>query len=71
MSDDCPTPVVSLEVMETPTLFDPTHPSHAGSLDDAVLRPVDEFDRDRAQLQIRRLNEDRLARQDDEQRAAR
>ena len=70
MTDECPTPFVSVEAMETPTLFDPVHPSSEGSLAAASM-PTSEVDRDRAQRQIRRLNEDRLSRQDDEQRVAR
>lgn len=54
--------------METPTLFDPQHPSIAGSLEP---RDGEGADRDRAQQRIRELNDDRLARQDDEQRLAR
>ena len=55
--------------MEIPTLFDPSHPSVEGSLAETAgaARP----DRDRAQARIRQLNEDRIARQDDDQRLAR
>ena len=48
--------------MRTPTLFDPSS-SPADSFDEAVVS--------RAQQRIRQLNEDRLARQDDDQRLAR
>jgi len=50
--------------METPTLFDPSS-SPADSFDEAAVS------RARAQERIRQLNEDRLARQDDDQRLAR
>ena len=68
--DDCPTPSVSLKLMENPTLFDSSHPSIEGSLA-GDARSAQAGDRQRAQARIRQLNEDRLARQDDEQRDAR
>ncbi len=53
--------------METPTLFDPSHSTEMFGCSDAAPAA----DRERAQLRIRQLNEDRQARQDDDQRLAR
>ena len=55
--------------MDTPTLFDPVHPAVEGAL--AKASGLGPAARERAQLRIRQLNQDRLARQDDEQRATR
>jgi hypothetical protein len=61
--------------METPTLFDTVHPSVEGSLAGAARcagsSEDPEVDRALVQQRIRELNEDRFARQDDGQRAAR
>ena len=52
--------------MKAPTLFDPDHPSQ-GTNPPASLSG----DRERAQLRIRQLNDERRARQDDEMRTRR
>ena len=70
--NDCPTLPVLLDAMDTPSLFDQPHPSIEGALAAVEADQPSHIDgRERAQLRIRQLNEDRLARQDDEQRLGR